>query len=98
MKRAYKVGARPVAGHEPGASITDKDLPEGVNVDALLAGGLLELDDGKKGSQTTEKQTCPRCVEEGMKRPPKFETQDELAEHYAEKHGGLVVPEIGGGE
>ena len=53
---------------------------------ALIDGGHLEL----VGRQ--QKLKCPACADAGMRRPPSFETHDELVAHYGEKHGGLVPP------
>jgi hypothetical protein len=94
MAKAYQVvGPSAVAGHEAGAIVQEKDLPEGLNVDALLAGGLLAEPKGKaaKKGGKAEKTPCPACAEQ-MKRPPKFETDEELREHYAEKHPALAAP------
>jgi hypothetical protein len=84
VKRNYKVRYA-VAGHDKGALVTDKDFAAGVNTQALVDGGFLTVEE-------IEPQACPACIEQGMKRPPRFEKLEELREHYAEKHAGLQPP------
>jgi hypothetical protein len=56
---------------------------------ALVEGGILKVTSGE------QKQDCPACVEQKAKRPSKFVSDQELREHYADKHAGLEPP--GGG-
>lgn len=86
MKKKYKVvGPHSIAGHPPGDSFEAEEL---AHEQALVDGGHLEV-------KVVEKLACPACVEQGMKRPPKFDSYEELPEHYAEKHAGLVPPIAG---
>jgi hypothetical protein len=84
MKRNYKVRYA-LAGFDKGAVISDADLPAGTNTEALIASQILTVD-------SIEPVACPACVEQEMKRPPKFETVEALRDHYREKHAGLVPP------
>jgi hypothetical protein len=90
MTKGYKVaGPFPVLGHQPG-EVFEHDFDPAI--EALhLEGGTLELDDGS--SAPAEKVPCPRCVEEGSKRPPKFDDVAALQKHYADKHPALVAPD-----
>lgn len=76
---------------KPGETVTlDEDAPDVVlNVEI---GALTLATEAEEESTEPEKEPCPRCVEEGMKRPPKFEAVEDLREHYADKHPGLVAP------
>ena len=38
-----------------------------------------------------EEMTCPICAE-SMKRPPRFDGESDLADHYADKHAAFAVP------
>jgi hypothetical protein len=80
MKRKYEVvGPHAVAGHEPGEKFESDPLPlEG----ALVEGGHIRI-------VSQEKVACEAC---DKARPPKFDTYDELAEHFASDHPGLVAP------
>lgn len=84
MKRNYTV-RWPIVGHEKGDKIGDDDLGAGVNADALVAGGFLRV-------TGVEPVACPACVEQGLKKPPKYESIEELRDHYADKHAGLEPP------
>ena len=84
MKPMYKVRYA-VAGHKKGDVVRASDLPAGVNVPALVDSQILTLD-------SVEGSACPACGEQGMKRPPKFDTLEEMHEHYSDKHPGLVPP------
>lgn len=73
---------------EAGSELTDADFATStgaINISALLDGGFLEVIDA-------EKEACPACAAEKMKRPPKFESFEEMAEHYREKHPALAPP------
>jgi hypothetical protein len=56
---------------------------------ALVEFGTLKVLSG------AEKLDCPACVEQKAKRPYKFSSDQELRDHYADKHAGLEPP--GGG-
>lgn len=86
MNKVYKVTRRKggVFGLPYGSEVT-ADL-EPANERALVAGGHVKV----VGSW---KQACPACEEQGRKRPPRFSSHLELAEHYADKHPALAVPE-----
>lgn len=87
MKRTYRVAqGAVVADHMEGDELSAQDL-EGVNISALVEGGLLEV--ASEGPVT-----CPACAERKVKNPPHFKKQETLAEHYRKEHGGLVVPDI----
>lgn len=87
----YKVsGPFSVLGKQPGETITQ--IPDEINLDALLEAGALELATGD--DEKPEKVPCPACVEQKLKQPPKFEALDDLQKHYADKHPALVAPEI----
>jgi hypothetical protein len=84
VKRNYKVRYA-VAGHEKGALVTDKDFAAGVNTQALVDGAFLTVEE-------IEPVACPACIEQEVKRPPRFDSIEKLHEHYADKHGGLMPP------
>jgi len=83
MNRTYQVRYA-LAGHDKGTKLTDKDLP-GINTAALVDGGFLKV-------VGVDPVPCPACVEQGNKRPPRFESVEKLREHYVEKHAGLEPP------
>lgn len=90
-KQTYEVtGQNEVLGHQPGETF-EGPLPEWIIEEALLASGALSIVEGKK-SEPVEKIVCPACAET-MKRPPKFDSHDELVAHYADKHPALAPPE-----
>jgi len=75
---------------DPGGEITleDSELVR-MNVES----GMLELKRRQKGdAEDAPRMTCPICAEH-MKRPPKFESAEELAGHYRERHAGFAVPD-----
>jgi hypothetical protein len=84
MRTKYKV-RYDVAGHKKGDVVMVTDFPAGTNMSALVNGYFLTVDE-------VEPVTCPACVEQGSKRPPRFESVEALHEHYADKHGGLMPP------
>ena len=84
MQTKYKV-RYDVAGHKKGDVVSASDFAEGVNVPALVDGHFLTVD-------SVEGSACPACVEQEVKRPPKFDTIADMESHYAEKHAGLVPP------
>ena len=84
MKTNYKV-RYDFAGFAKGDVIAASDFPAGTNVPALVESQFLSVDN-------VEDSACPACIEQGMKRPPKFGTMQELHDHYEEKHPGLVLP------
>lgn len=53
MSKYRVVGNHPVAGVEPGGSLTEKDLEDHA-VDALVEGGHLELTTGQKTKDSEE--------------------------------------------
>jgi len=79
-------GAQPAYDAQPG---------DEVNLDPADAGVSLNVDAGVLVPVAGQvlKMTCPACVEQGVKRPVKFGSPDELAEHYGEKHPALVAPD-----
>ena len=85
--RKYQVGgSQPAYGQPVGgeAEVDPSDPLVQMNIDA---GVLVPLE-----GQPPEVMTCPACVEHGLKRPPKLDSEDALTEHYAAKHAGLVKP------
>ncbi len=84
MRTNYKVRYA-VAGHKKGDVVTAADFEAGINVPALVDSQILTVD-------SVEGSACPACAEQGMKRPPKFDTLEQMHEHYAEKHAGLIPP------
>lgn len=91
----YKVaGPFSVLGKAPGETVNEADIPEGINLEALLAGGSLEVASGSSGEEEAPaKVACPACVEQELARPPKFDDLAKLKAHYADKHPALVAPE-----
>lgn len=88
MSRTFTVaGDYPAYGAKPGETVTLDPGDPGVQVN--IAAGVLT----PSGKAPEQRMTCPSCAEQGMKRPPKFDTADGLREHYAEKHPALVVPD-----
>jgi hypothetical protein len=86
----YKVaGPFDVLGHKPGETITQ--IPDEINVEALLASGAITPADGE--DEAPEKVPCPACVEQELARPPKFDDLEKLQKHYADKHPALVAPD-----
>lgn len=84
MPRTYKVLLGEFA-HKKGEVI---DGNQGYNYEALVDAGILRV-------EPLEPVACPACTEQGTpKKPPKFETQEELEDHYADKHPALAVPDI----
>ena len=84
MKRKYKIRYA-IAGYDKGDVMAESDFAAGTNVPALVDSQIVSLD-------SVEDSACPACIEQGMKRPPKFGTMQELHDHYEEKHPGLVLP------
>jgi hypothetical protein len=82
--RTYTL-THPAYGQEAGdqVNLDEKDPLVQLNVNAGILTKPTATDDAK--------MTCPICVET-MKRPPKFEGESDLSEHYADKHVGFVVP------
>ena len=88
MKTFTVVGSQPAYQVMPGNTV---ELDEADPMVALnVAAGVLAEGDHRP---PPPRVACPACVEHGMKRPPRFDTADALAEHYAEKHPALVIPE-----
>lgn len=85
-------GTQPFWGHQPGESFDVPTLaaPHERQLADAIAIGAVTLDDGGKPEPAA--MTCPACAER-LKRPPKLATPDELQEHYADRHAGLVVPD-----
>jgi hypothetical protein len=69
-----------------GDELSAEDLA-GVNIPALVTGGLLEV-------ASEAPVSCPACTERKVKKPPHFKKQETLADHYRKEHGGLAVPDI----
>lgn len=89
-KRKYTVaGPHAILGNQSGETFT-AEIPV-AQEERLLASGALVLGEGAEPKP--EKFACPACVEHGLKRPPKFESLDELQAHYQEKHQGLEPPD-----
>ena len=84
MKTKYKVRYA-VADFKKGDVVYASDFAEGINVPALVDSQILTVD-------SVEGSPCPACVEQGVKKPPKFDTLEQIHEHYADKHAGLVPP------
>lgn len=85
FQRSYKVGAVAFLGREPGEEIP-ADAFKGLNVDALVEGGIIEV-------SSVEKESCPACeADKNVKRVPKFENLGALRDHYFEKHRALSSP------
>lgn len=81
-------GPHPFLGHQPGESFDRPADPEGRRqVTAAISAGVVAYDD----PAPDDRMTCPACAER-IKRPPKLEAA-ELAEHYADRHPGLVAPD-----
>lgn len=83
--QTFKV-VSPVAGFEAGTTIASDELPEGINIDALVQGGHLEL-------VSSSLLACPACAEQGIER--KAKSAETLAKHYEKDHPGLVPPNAG---
>lgn len=82
-------GPHPFQGHAPGESFPMPDgLEEQRQVEGALSIGAVTYDTPPEPG----KMTCPACAER-LKRPPKMDTPAELAEHYDDRHPGLVVPD-----
>jgi hypothetical protein len=81
---------QPAYGKQPGDTIrlNQDDVLVRLNVEnGVLVEGAREAD------AEPPRMTCPLCSDDlEMKRPPKFESPDELEEHYAAKHQGFAVP------
>ena len=75
-------------GQEPGTTLAldHTDPLVQMNVD----NGVLVP--GKDADVPADRMTCPICAET-MKRPPHFDTPEELAGHYSDKHAGFVTPD-----
>lgn len=83
MARTYKVvGPATINGHKPGETFDGA----GLNTAALVAGGMLEV------VNSTEKTTCPSCVERNVRGKSKEYTAKQLQDHYAKDHPGLQPP------
>lgn len=84
MPRKYRVAA-PWGNHGEGDEILATDYP-GINFPALVQGAILE--------PVSPRVTCPACQDAKVKRPPAFEKQDTLGEHYRLEHPALATPDI----
>lgn len=85
MGKRYRVAAA-WGDHAPGDEVAAADHP-GVNFSALVQGGLME--------EITSRTTCPACAaDKRIKKPPSFEKQETLDEHYANEHPALSPPDI----
>jgi hypothetical protein len=85
LPRTYKVLIDGTLFGKKGESTSEL---HGYNFPALVAAGVLER-------EPLAPVTCPACKEQGKpKTPPKFEAQDELDDHYADKHPALAVPDV----
>lgn len=83
----YKVvGVHPAYETYPGGTVELDPDADGVALN--VAAGVIELagDEPK-----AERIACPACSET-RKRPPKFDSQEELAAHYAKEHPALTIP------
>lgn len=76
-------------GEDAGATVELN--PDDPLVRLNVAAGILV--EGKAPEVGPEKMTCPLCRDDlDMKRPPKLDNPDELAQHYEDKHPGFAVP------
>jgi hypothetical protein len=76
-------------GLERGDTIKLDENDSGVRLN--VAAGILTED--KKADAGPEVMTCPLCRDDlEMKRPPKLSSDQELADHYQDKHAGFAVP------
>lgn len=83
------VGQHPFQGHQPGESFDQPaDPAQRRQVAAAIESGAVAYD----GGVIDAAMTCPACTER-LKRPPKLSDPADLAEHYADRHPGLVVPD-----
>lgn len=76
-------------GKEPGDTVSVDPNDRGVQIN-VAAGVLTE----QKPSQAEPVQmTCPLCRDDlDMKRPHKLSSDQELHDHYQDKHAGFAVP------
>lgn len=73
---------------EPGGTV-DLD-PDDPGVALNVAAGVIV--EGEPSAADEPRMTCPICAET-MKRPHRFSSPDEIAEHYAAKHPAYAVPD-----
>lgn len=85
--RTYTL-TQPAYGQPAGTSLAldQNDPMVKLNVES---GVLIE---GETADVTAERMTCPICAET-MKRPPHFDSPEEVAGHYSDKHAGFVTPD-----
>lgn len=84
MKKTYLVaGGSIVLGHSPGEEF-EAELPH-EQENALVYGGALKV-------LKADKLECPACKEQGKKRVRKFDSLNELREHYGKDHPALAAP------
>ncbi len=80
---------QPAYGKQPGETI--RLHPEDPLVVLNVENGVLSEEAVK--DEPAPRMTCPLCADDlEMKRPPKFESQEELEQHYADKHPAFAVP------
>lgn len=80
-----------VCGKKRGETIKAAGHPD-IQFDALVEGGHVELvkpGDADLKEEKEEPLACGACKNEGRARPPKFDSEEELAEHYREAHPAL---------
>ena len=86
--RTYTL-THPAYGKQPGDQV--RLDPNNPLVKLNVENGILSED--KPAEVDAPQMTCPLCRDDlEMKRPPKFESPDELEQHYADKHSGFAVP------
>lgn len=74
---------------QPGGTVV-LDLEQGKFLEGL---GLVSSSDSDAGKPAV--YACPACVADpDRKRPYKATTQDELGEHYADKHPAFAAPTL----
>ncbi len=83
--RTYTL-THPAYGKEAGDTVRLDELDPLVQLN--VSSGILTTD---KDSVDPGQMTCPICADT-MKRPPRFGGESDLADHYADKHAGFVVP------
>ena len=79
----------PAYGKQPGESVSVD--PNDTLVQLNVAAGVLV--EGKGVTVLAPQMTCPLCRDDlEMKRPPKLSSDQELHDHYQDKHAGFAVP------